>query len=259
MMPRLQILLLVAALALGFDAKPQDNPEKIRFEPTTAQKDYPRVKAARERRYQGIKKLFQKHGIDYPPKQVLLRTFKHEDQFELWVRPVGKKKYTLIKTYEICCKSGVLGPKRKRGDLQVPEGFYRVIDFNPWSNFLLSMKINYPNPSDTIRGHPRDPGGLIYIHGNCVTIGCITIEDPEIEQLYLIFLDTVRKHKRRGLVHIFPARMDAQGMKWLKEKYKDQPELIRFWEEIKVGFDKFEEDHIPNRFTIQKNGAYRFK
>ncbi len=137
-MPRLQILLLVIALALCFDAKPQDKPEEIRFEPTTAQKDYPRVKAARERRYQGIKKLFQKHGINYPPKQVLLRTFKHEDQFELWVRPVGKKKYTLIKTYEICCKSGVLGPKRKRGDLQVPEGFYRVIDFNPWSNFLLS-------------------------------------------------------------------------------------------------------------------------
>ena len=69
----------------------------------------------------------------------------------------------------------------------------------------------------------------------------------------------MRKYKRRGLVHIFPARMDEKGMKWLKEKSKDQPELIRFWEEIKVGFDKFEEDHIPNRFTIQKNGAYKFK
>ena len=250
-----KILLLVVALTICFDAKS----DEIKFEPTTAQKDYPRVKKARERRYQGIKKLFQKHGIDYPPRQVLLRTFKHEDELELWVRPVGKKKFTLLRTYEICCKSGVLGPKRQRGDLQVPEGFYRVIDFNPWSSFLLSMKINYPNPSDTIRGHPKDPGGLIYIHGSCVTIGCITIDDPEIEQLYLIFLDTVRKHKRRGLVHIFPARMDEKGMKWLKEKYKDQPELIRFWEEIKVGFDKFEEDHIPNRFTILKNGAYRFR
>jgi len=48
-------------------------------------------------------------------------------------------------------------------------------------------------------------------------------------------------------------------MKWLKEKYQDQPELIRFWEEIKAGFDKFEEDHIPGRFTIWKNGAYKFR
>jgi murein L,D-transpeptidase YafK len=254
MIPRLQILLPIATLALCCNAKPQDKPKEIRFEPTTAQKNYPRVKAARERRHEGIRKLFQKHGIDYPPKQVLLRTFKHEDRLELWVLPVGKKKYTLITTYEICCKSGVLGPKRKRGDLQVPEGFYRVIDFNPWSSFLLSMKINYPNPSDTIRGHPRDPGGLIYIHGSCVTIGCI-----KIEQLYLIFLDTMHKHKRRGLVHIFPARMNEQGMRWLKEKYQDQPELIRFWKEIEVGFDKFEEDHIPNRFIVGKNGAYRFR
>lgn len=254
-MRRLSIVPLVAALTLCCEARA----EQIKFEPTIAQKDYPRVKAARERRYEGIKKLFEKHKIDYPPRQVLLRTFKHEDQLELWVRPMGKKKFTLIKTYQICCKSGVLGPKRKRGDLQVPEGFYRVVEFNPWSSFLLSMKINYPNPSDTIRGHPRDPGGLIYIHGNCVTIGCITIEDHEIEQLYLIVLDTVRRRKTNALVHIFPARMDEKGMKWLKEKYKDQLELIRFWEEIKVGFDKFEEDHIPDRFTIQKNGTYRFR
>lgn len=255
MMPKLPLLLLAALLTLC----PESRAGEIKFEPTSAQKDYPRVKAARGRRYPGIKALFQMHKIDYPPRQVLLRTFKHEDELELWVRPVGKKKFTLIKTYEICCKSGVLGPKRRQGDLQVPEGFYRVVEFNPWSSFLLSMKINYPNPSDTIRGHPKSPGGLIYIHGNCVTIGCITIHDPDIEQLYLIILDTVRRRKTNALVHIFPARMDEKGMKWLKEKYKDQPELIRFWEEIKVGFDKFEEDHIPGRFTIWKNGAYKFR
>lgn len=255
MMRRIPSLLFAAGLLFCLEARSNE----IRFEPTSAQKNYPRVKAARGRRDEGIRKLFQEHGIDYPPKQVLLRVFKHEDDLELWARPVGKKKYTLIKTYEICCKSGVLGPKRRQGDLQVPEGFYRVVEFNPWSSFLLSMKINYPNPSDTIRGHPKHPGGLIYIHGNCVTIGCITIPDPEIEQLYLIVLDTVRSRKSNALVHIFPARMDDQGMKWLEEKYRDQPELIRFWEEIKSGFDGFEKDQIPDRFSIQKDGAYRFR
>jgi len=81
MMRRLSIFPLIAVLSLCFEARA----DEIKFEPTAAQKDYPRVKKARERRYEGIKKLFEKHDIDYPPKQVLLRSFKHEDELELWV------------------------------------------------------------------------------------------------------------------------------------------------------------------------------
>jgi len=140
----------------------------------------------------------------------------------------------------------------------VPEGFYHVVEFNPWSTFLLSMKVNYPNRSDVIRGNPMDPGGLIYIHGSCVSIGCISITDPSIEELYVIALDTASRRKTRVLVHIFPARLDEKGMKWLREKHSDSPELIRFWKELKAGFDGFEEDHIPDRFYVKKDGSYAF-
>ena len=39
----------------------------------------------------------------------------------------------------------------------------------------------------------------------------------------------------------------------------DDPKLIRFWQELKPGFDRFEETHIPARFWIDKRGAYRFR
>ena len=219
----------------------------------------PRVRAARKRRHRAIKDLFAKHEIDYPPAQVLLRAFKHEDELELWVRPRGQNKFTHLKTYPICCKSGKLGPKRKLNDSQVPEGFYHIIKFEPWSTYLLSMQINYPNKSDKIRGHPRIPGKDIFIHGSCVSIGCIPIEDANIEELYVIALDTAIKRKTRILVHIFPTRLDEKGLKWLIEKFCKNPKLIKFWNELKAGFDRFEEDHTPNKFAIKKNGVYYFR
>ena len=40
-----------------------------------------------------------------------------------------------IAEYKIVAKSGILGPKRMEGDLQVPEGFYYIDRFNPASSY----------------------------------------------------------------------------------------------------------------------------
>lgn len=81
--------------------------------------------------------------------------------------------YKKLITYKICAKSGHLGPKRRQGDRQVPEGFYHINHFNPNSNYHLSLMINYPNASDKIKSQAPNPGGNICIHGSCVTIGCL--------------------------------------------------------------------------------------
>src|SRR5712691_1661125 len=88
------------------------------------------------------------------------------------------------------------------GDGQVPEGFYEVSALNPWSRFLLSLKVSYPNALD--RGFGRT-GGDIFIHGSCVTTGCIPIEDGPIQELYVIVADA-RARGARIEVHIFPGR-----------------------------------------------------
>jgi murein L,D-transpeptidase YafK len=103
---------------------------------------------------------------------------------------------------------GSLGPKRIQGDYQVPEGFYYVNEFNPNSNYHLALGLNYPNASDKILSDSVQPGGDIYIHGSCVTTGCIPIKDDQIEELYV--LTTFARNLGQDFipVHIFPVRFN---------------------------------------------------
>ncbi|RLB54242.1 MAG: hypothetical protein DRI34_12290 [Deltaproteobacteria bacterium] len=232
--------------------------EGIRFHPTRAQQNRPRVRAARQRRLEDIRLLFAKAALDYPPRQVLLRAFKNDGVLELWVQPARGRPYVHLKDYTICMRSGELGPKRRRGDGQVPEGFYRITWFNPHSQFLLSMKVDYPNRSDRIRGG-RHPGGDIFIHGSCVTIGCLPLTDRWIEELYLIALDSHWRYGRRPLVHIFPTRLDDAGMSWLEKTYRHRPELVEFWRELRPGYLYFEHHHRPAPVRIGRDGTYHFQ
>jgi murein L,D-transpeptidase YafK len=227
-----------------------------RFEPTRAQQDYSRVRDARANRTEDLRALFREKDLDYPPAQVLLRIFKQDDVVELWVQPAAKQPFVHLKDYAVCARSGTLGPKRRMGDLQVPEGFYQVSTYNPTSLFHLSMKVSYPNASDKIRGAKGSLGGDIFIHGSCVTIGCVPLTDRWIEELYLIALDTATARKNPTLVHLFPTRMTDESLAALKRD-NPRPEWHTLWDELKVGYDRFEKDHLPARFTVDQDGAYQ--
>ena len=58
----------------------------------------------------------------------------------------------MICVYPVLGASGVLGPKLKEGDRQVPEGVYRVPELNPNSDFHLSLRLDYPNEFDRAQG-----------------------------------------------------------------------------------------------------------
>lgn len=81
----------------------------------------------------------------------------------------------------------------------------------------MSLRINYPNASDRILGSKINPGGDILIHGEAVTIGCIPVGNPGIEELYLICLDTKNHRHNRIPVYIFPCQMDSANMDSLKK------------------------------------------
>ena len=108
-----------------------------------------------------------------------------ERELELWARPQKDSRFELIHTYKIEGMSGMPGPKRREGDDQVPEGFYRIDQFNPLSKFHLSMRINYPNASDRVLSDKSQPGSDIYIHGGNLSIGGIAMGDAGIEELSL--------------------------------------------------------------------------
>ena len=106
-----------------------------------------RVADARVRRGTHLAQIFAAAGVSYPAREIYLRVFKHEGQLELWARSVpSPAPFRLVQTYPILRASGRLGPKRREGDEQVPEGFYRIDRFNPRSLFHLSLGLDYPMP-----------------------------------------------------------------------------------------------------------------
>ncbi len=220
-----------------------------------AQERAPRVVAARARVDARVQKLFEAARIAYPPAQLYLRAFKGEAELEVWGGP-AKQPLTRIVTYPICATSGGLGPKRARGDSQVPEGFYRVARFNPYSNFHLSLGIDYPNAADRILGHRGALGGDIFIHGSCVTIGCIPIQDGPIEELYVVALDTRLKGGRID-VHIFPRRLDEKGLAALRAESNGNGALWHFWQSLAPAYRSFEVTHRVPRVRVDgRTGAY---
>ncbi len=216
-----------------------------------------RVKLAYHEKGLTIKSWLAIKNIKSP--HLFLRAFKEEEILEVWAKSKGEKKFLKIKEYEFCSSSGELGPKRKQGDFQIPEGFYSINRFNPESNYHLSLGIDYPNSSDRILGHGPRLGGDIFIHGACATVGCIPITDDKIKELYILAVEAKNNGQLNIPVHIFPTRLTAIDMKYLKRKYSHNQDLIKFWENLKEGYDRFETSKELSTFTISERGKYQFQ
>jgi murein L,D-transpeptidase YafK len=227
-----------------------------------SQLEHERVLAARvEKRFQ-VKKVFRERGIAYPAAEIFLRAFKREHTLELWVRPVDDDAFVLLKTYEICAVTERPGPKRARNDLQTPEGFYYINNFNPQSGFHLSLGVNYPNEADVILNakDSRPDGGDIYIHGGCKTAGCVALTDEAIKEVYVIAMEARDNGQTRIPVHIFPAHMSEEGLNQLTRVFgKEDPSLVSFWTNLKTGYDYFETSRKLPLVSVNKRGRYLFR
>jgi murein L,D-transpeptidase YafK len=220
---------------------------------------YERVRKAFAEKEGSLKRLFAQKNLQYPPEQIFIRVFKRDKILELWTSRADRRTFELVKEYRVCADSGTLGPKRRQGDSQVPEGFYHVDRFNPVSNFHLSLGVNYPNQSDKILGTSGRLGGDIFIHGDCVTIGCVPVTDDGIRELYLLAIEARNAGQSRIPVHIFPAKLTSRRMKRLETEFQGQTSLIGFWRDLKPGFDFFEENRRLPVISIDKQGRYHVK
>ena len=169
------------------------------------------------------------------------RSFKYDSQLEVWVKNDRKDKYKLFKTYKVCALAGTLGPKRLEGDYQVPEGFYYINEFNARSAYHLSLGLNYPNSSDKILSDANRPGGEIFIHGSCVTVGCIPLTDPMIEELYIITAHAKDQGQDFIPVHIYPVRFNVKkSVDYLNKSIGEDASLKRFTSNLEDAFSYFE-------------------
>jgi murein L,D-transpeptidase YafK len=217
-----------------------------------------RVKTAYDEKETLVKRLFTEKNLAFVGFHLFIRAFKREQLLEIWIKEKNKDVFSLLHTYRFCSTSGDLGPKRKEGDLQIPEGFYHINHFNPLSNFYLSLGVSYPNASDRILSDSKRPGGAIYIHGNCVTIGCIPITDEGIKEVYVLAVEARNNGQEKIPLHIFPSKLDERGMSYLKQNYTSSPDVIRFWENLQPVYQDFEKEKKLKAVNVNKKGEYYF-
>lgn len=202
---------------------------------------FERVRAAYAEKWELLKKELSLATIKAPFKLYVV-AYKSEGKLEIWLQPKAQDKYRHFKTYSFCAHSGTLGPKVKEGDLQTPEGFYKINAFNPKSNFYLSLGVNYPNILDLRRSGQEKPGGDIYIHGNCVTIGCIPLTDEKIKEVYVLAVEAKNSGQQQIPVSIFPFKMTDDN---LKKYMLLHPKQAKFWQNLQQGYAYFEKYRTP--------------
>ncbi len=204
-----------------------------------------------------LRKQFEDKQLQWPPEQVYMRSFKYDRQLEVWVRESATGGFKLFKTYKVCMQSGTMGPKRMEGDYQVPEGFYYINEFNPNSNYHLALGLNYPNASDRLLSDSLHPGNNIYIHGSCVSTGCIPVADFPIEELYVLSSQARDMGQEFIPVHVFPVKYSVKkSFEFLTHATKENKPLQTFSLSLKEAFDYFEAKKQLPIILINKKGDY---
>ncbi len=221
------------------------------------QKTFPRPDESFRRKEDTLQKQFEAKNLQWPAKYIYIRSFKYDSQLEVWVKDDLKDPFKLFKTYRVCALAGTLGPKRLEGDYQVPEGFYYINEFNPRSEYYLSLGLNYPNVSDRILSDAYRPGGAIYIHGSCVTVGCIPLMDNQIDEVYILAAHAKGLGQDYIPVHIFPIRFNVpRSIKYLENFSKDDASMKAFDERLEDAFNYFEKYKQLPVILINEKGEY---
>jgi murein L,D-transpeptidase YafK len=161
--------------------------------------------------------LCQQHNLPYPPPHRRVVIHKRARKLQLF------SGQTLLAEYPIALSARPEGAKQREGDRKVPEGHYFICEKHPSRRFYLFLGLSYPSLADAERGvrqglidshqaqairraiqSGRCPpwntplGGAIGLHGGGTgrdwTLGCIALNDADIEILYLLLQigDSVR-------------------------------------------------------------------
>jgi hypothetical protein len=174
-----------------------------------------------------LRSRFAAAGVPYPPTRAWLLAFKAEKRIEVWAAGGGPARK--VAALPLLGESGTLGPKLREGDYQIPEGIYRVTWLHPNSQYHLSMKLDYPNAFDreqAAREGRTNLGGEIFIHGSDVSIGCLAVGDPAIEELFVLaarigIADVTTIVAPWDLRHKAPPRLGARQPPWVPHLYAD--------------------------------------
>ena len=179
-----------------------------------------------------------------------IRVFKEGSTLELWLWKNGR--FYRFKSYPICKWSGELGPKLAEGDRQSPEGVYFISgrDLIVNARWHRAMNLGFPNSRDKALGLT---GSGILIHGKCSSIGCFSLTDQVVEDVYEVIAAALDAGQPRITVQVFPFPLTRANLaSHAGDEWHD------FWARLKRGHDLFLRDGLPPR-TFVCLGEYAFQ
>ncbi len=223
------------ALARSAAAQPTNQPNFW-----AQQLAYARVQAAHARCWPKLLAQLQERQLNPARLEVFFRLLKTRRTLEVWARNQGDAAFQPLGSYPLAATSGTLGPKRRAGDGQVPEGFYTINRFNPQSVYHLSLGLDYPTPDDILATGLADPGGDIFLHGSDVTVGCLPLTDAGIEEVYLLATAARAAGQAAIRVHLFPFPLTESEL----QQRAASPHAA-FWRGLAPGYAYFEQHHAP--------------
>lgn len=242
------ILFLFTILMMNTETPPGTFREK--------QLKYTRVREAYSAKEKTVIKTLSDRTISRDSLRIYLQAFKTGKKVEVWGKNISDSTYMLIKEIPICEISGEIGPKRRSYDLQVPEGFYYINELNPYSKYYLSMKINYPNASDSIRGVKGRLGNLIYIHGGCESSGCISVNDEKIKELFVYCIEAYNAGQEKVEIAIYPAKLEDKTYNRLITGYSKNKDKVSLWADLKKSYDLFNLKKVPPTVKYLPDGTH---
>jgi murein L,D-transpeptidase YafK len=185
-----------------------------------------------------------------PSAPLLIRIYKKEAELEVWKRSASGR-FVRLKTFPICRWSGQLGPKRREGDRQAPEGFYAVTPglMNPNSAHYLSFDTGFPNAYDRAQGAT---GSALMVHGTCSSAGCYAMTDEGIAEIYALLREAFEGGQKAVQLQAYPFRMTPENL----VRHRMDPN-IGFWRQLKEGSDRFEATGQEPVVTVRA-GRYAF-
>ena len=185
---------------------------------------------------------FTKKNMD-KESPILARIFKEESELEIW-KQTRDGQFELLKTYPICRWSGDLGPKKKEGDRQAPEGFYTITpgQMNPNSNYYLAFNTGSPNAYDRAMGYT---GSELMVHGDCSSRGCYAMTDEQIQEIYALARESFFGGQKAFQLQAYPFHMTALNM----AKHRNNPNFA-FWKVLKEGYDHFDATHQEPKVAV---------
>lgn len=185
-----------------------------------------------------LKAMFAAKNLHYPPEKVSFVGLKDKRQLQVYVQDSASKgKYRFLVSYPILGASGVLGPKLREGDRQVPEGLYIIESLEPNTPYHLGLRLNYPCDRDWQRAKEdgrEHPGSDILIHGNTGSIGCLAMGDQTAEDLFVLAYDAKDHH---WPVVLSPVDLRRQAPP--PAKLEDPSWLPALYEDIRVSLAEY--------------------